>query len=137
MGGAVGGQHLPERSPNSREVVDTTPALQSRDDPLVVGESGNPSLPYIESVRHESRRPARRVHGLLLRMVGKTLGPYEILEPLGAGGMGEVYRARDTRLERDVAIKVSPAEFADDRERLARFEQEARAAAALNAGRRQ
>ena len=70
-------------------------------------------------------------------MVGKTLGPYEILEPLGAGGMGEVYRARDTRLERDVAIKVSPAEFADDRERLARFEQEARAAAALNAGRRQ
>lgn len=63
---------------------------------------------------------------------GSTLGPYEILAPLGTGGMGEVYRARDTRLGREVAIKVLPAGFADDRERLARFEQEARAAAALN-----
>ncbi len=65
-------------------------------------------------------------------MVGKTLGHYEILEPLGAGGMGEVYRARDTKLDRDVAIKVLPEEYASDPERLARFEQEARAAAALN-----
>ena len=65
-------------------------------------------------------------------MVGKTLGHYEILEPLGKGGMGEVYRGKDTRLGRKVAIKVLPAEFASDPERLARFEQEARAAAALN-----
>ena len=65
-------------------------------------------------------------------MIGTSLGPYKILEQLGAGGMGEVYLAEDTRLGRKVAIKVLPAEFASDPERLARFEQEARAAAALN-----
>jgi eukaryotic-like serine/threonine-protein kinase len=63
---------------------------------------------------------------------GTKLGPYEILAPLGAGGMGEVYRARDTRLGRDVAIKVLPESFAADPDRLRRFEQEARAVAALN-----
>jgi Tol biopolymer transport system component len=60
------------------------------------------------------------------------LGPYEILAPLGAGGMGEVYRARDARLSREVAIKVLPAAVASDPERLKRFEKEARAASALN-----
>ena len=63
---------------------------------------------------------------------GTRLGPYELLSPLGAGGMGEVYRARDTRLEREVAIKVLPAELASDPERLKRFEKEARSASALN-----
>ena len=63
---------------------------------------------------------------------GSRLGPYEILSLLGAGGMGEVYRARDERLGREVAIKVLPATFAADPERLQRFEQEARATAALN-----
>ncbi len=63
---------------------------------------------------------------------GTRLGPYEIVAPIGAGGMGEVYRAHDTRLGRDVAIKVLPAEFASDPERLRRFEQEARAVAALD-----
>jgi serine/threonine protein kinase/Tol biopolymer transport system component len=63
---------------------------------------------------------------------GEKLGPYEILSPLGAGGMGEVYRARDTRLGRDVAIKVLPESFASDADRLRRFEQEARTVAALN-----
>ncbi|HTO85907.1 MAG TPA: protein kinase [Thermoanaerobaculia bacterium] len=63
---------------------------------------------------------------------GTRLGPYEILTRIGAGGMGEVYRARDTRLGREVAIKVLPAEFSEDPERLKRFEQEARAASALN-----
>ncbi|HEX9799543.1 MAG TPA: serine/threonine-protein kinase, partial [Thermoanaerobaculia bacterium] len=60
------------------------------------------------------------------------LGPYQIVAPLGAGGMGEVYRARDTRLGREVAIKVLPAEVASDPERLRRFEQEARAASAIH-----
>jgi serine/threonine protein kinase len=63
---------------------------------------------------------------------GSKLGPYEILSPLGAGGMGEVYRARDSRLQREVAIKIIPPAFARDQERLLRFEREARAAAALN-----
>jgi Tol biopolymer transport system component/predicted Ser/Thr protein kinase len=63
---------------------------------------------------------------------GSRLGPYEILAPLGAGGMGEVYRARDTRLGREIAIKVLPAELSGDAERRARFEQEARSASALN-----
>src|SRR5579864_464386 len=63
---------------------------------------------------------------------GTSLGPYEILGTIGAGGMGEVYRARDPRLGREVAIKVLPSQFSADSERLRRFEQEARAAAALN-----
>jgi Tol biopolymer transport system component len=63
---------------------------------------------------------------------GTKLGPYEIVSPLGAGGMGEVYRARDTRLGRDVAIKVLPEALAHDADRLRRFEQEARTIAALN-----
>ena len=63
---------------------------------------------------------------------GARLGPYEVLAPLGAGGMGEVYRARDTRLGREVAIKVLPAERLPTRAAAARFVQEARAASALN-----
>ena len=63
---------------------------------------------------------------------GSKLGPYEILSPLGAGGMGEVYRARDTRLGREVAVKVLPASLSSDADRLRRFEQEARAASQLN-----
>jgi Tol biopolymer transport system component len=63
---------------------------------------------------------------------GKRLGPYEILEPLGAGGMGEVYRARDPRLKRDVALKVLPEDLASEPERLERFEREAQTLAALN-----
>ena len=62
---------------------------------------------------------------------GTRLGPYEILGPLGAGGMGEVYRAHDPRLEREVAIKVLPEEVTD-RDRLRRFEKEARATGGLN-----
>jgi serine/threonine protein kinase len=58
-------------------------------------------------------------------MIGTTLGPYQILSKLGEGGMGEVYRARDSKLKRDVAIKVLPEAFARDPERLARFEREA------------
>jgi len=63
---------------------------------------------------------------------GTILGNYEIVAPIGAGGMGEVYRARDIRLARDVAIKILPASLANDSDRMRRFEHEARAVAALN-----
>ena len=62
---------------------------------------------------------------------GARLGPYEVVSALGAGGMGEVYKARDTRLDRTVAIKVLPSEVAGDSDLRARFEREARAVAAL------
>ncbi len=65
-------------------------------------------------------------------MIGKTLGPYRILEKIGEGGMGEVYKATDTRLERTVAIKVLPAHVASDPERKQRFEREAKTVAALS-----
>src|SRR5258708_22765949 len=63
---------------------------------------------------------------------GSRLGPYEVVSPLGAGGMGEVWKARDPRLGREVAIKVLPDDLSADPERLKRFEREARAASALN-----
>jgi serine/threonine protein kinase len=63
---------------------------------------------------------------------GQKIGPYEVTGPLGAGGMGEVYRARDARRGRDVALKILPPAFASDPERLARFEREAQVLAALN-----
>jgi serine/threonine protein kinase len=63
---------------------------------------------------------------------GSRLGPYEILAPIGAGGMGEVYRARDSRLDRDVAIKILPETFAADADRLMRFTREAKTLASLN-----
>src|SRR5688572_9516522 len=63
---------------------------------------------------------------------GARFGSYEIAAKIGAGGMGEVYRARDTRLDRDVALKILPEAFANDPERLARFEREAKTLAALN-----
>ncbi len=64
--------------------------------------------------------------------LGTRVGPYEVLSALGAGGMGEVYRARDTRLGREVAIKVLPEAFAADAERVARFQREAQVLASLN-----
>src|SRR5262245_4885507 len=63
---------------------------------------------------------------------GTRLGPYEVTAAIGAGGMGEVYRARDTKLNRDVALKVLPASVASDPDRLARFHREAQVLAALN-----
>ena len=64
--------------------------------------------------------------------IGTRVGPYEIMAPIGAGGMGEVYRATDTKLKRDVATKVLPEDVANDRERLARFEREAHVFASLS-----
>src|SRR5881398_2334281 len=63
---------------------------------------------------------------------GARIGPFNVIAPLGAGGMGQVYRARDSRLNREVAIKVLPPEFADNPDRMARFEREAQSLAALN-----
>ena len=63
---------------------------------------------------------------------GTTLGPYSVTAKIGEGGMGEVYRARDTKLDRDVALKVLPQAFTDDPDRFARFEREARALASLD-----
>src|SRR5439155_15884297 len=67
-----------------------------------------------------------------MALINKTIANYEVISKIGEGGMGEVYRARDTKLGRDVAIKVLPAAFSADTERLRRFEQEAQAAGALN-----
>ena len=65
-------------------------------------------------------------------MIAHTIGPYRVLDKIGEGGMGEVYRARDPRLNREVAIKVLPERLANDPQALARFESEARAVAALS-----
>ncbi|HUL80049.1 MAG TPA: serine/threonine-protein kinase, partial [Vicinamibacteria bacterium] len=70
--------------------------------------------------------------GALPLAAGDRVGPYEIVGPLGAGGMGEVYRARDQRLERDVAVKLLPDELTENKDRLRRFEEEAKAAGTLN-----
>jgi Tol biopolymer transport system component len=84
-------------------------------------------------VKADYFRVAYDYNGARMALIsGSKLGPYEIQSVIGAGGMGEVYRARDARLDRTVAIKVLPASFSADRDRLQRFAQEARAAAALN-----
>ena len=85
-----------------------------------------------ESARLLERPPAEAATQPLRVARGTRLGPYEVVERIGAGGMGEVYRARDTRLGRDVAVKVLPPELAGDPDRLRRFEHEAKAVAALN-----
>src|SRR5712691_5436198 len=84
------------------------------------------------STRQSYTQPIRRWREPMAILPGKRLGPYEILSAIGAGGMGEVYRARDTRLDRIVAIKVLPAHLADEPERRERFEREARTIASLN-----
>ena len=80
----------------------------------------------------ETRPPGLGTTDLRVDLIGRQIGSYKVLSPIGAGGMGEVYRARDTKLGRDVAIKVLPARFAEDRDRVARFEREARMLATLN-----
>ena len=88
------------------------------------------------SLHHLLRNPGLLAEYRLCASValtaGSRLGPYEILGQIGAGGMGEVYRAKDPRLGREVAIKVLPASFSQDADRLRRFEQEAKAAGVLN-----
>jgi serine/threonine-protein kinase len=96
----------------------------------LLAADGEPG-PFLESVRLDlADAPAARAS--LALAPGRRLGPYEIVALLGAGGMGEVYRARDTRLGREVALKVLPQSAHDDADRLRRFDEEARAASALN-----
>src|SRR5215217_8785851 len=97
--------------------------------------SGNPAAvarQFAAQGRCRTRRPARIIHYSLALTPGTRLGLYEIVAPLGVGGMGEVYRASDSRLKRQVAIKVLPQTMAADPERLARFQREAEVLAALN-----
>ena len=79
-----------------------------------------------------ARLPASGSDSPTSSIIGTTLGHYRIVKKIGSGGMGEVYSARDTRLDRDVAIKVLPPRFAADPERLERFEREAKATAAMS-----
>src|SRR5262245_54037798 len=95
-------------------------------------ESDTPASATCDSTRGEWARPKRDYNPAMPLASGVKLGHYEIISPLGAGGMGQVYRARDLKLKRDVAIKVLPDDVAGDRERLARFQREAEALAALN-----
>src|SRR5215472_682722 len=92
-------------------------------------------LPRLAGVgRGKLSRPGEVPRGARNRLLtpATKLGPYEIAAPLGAGGMGQVYRARDTKLNRDVALKVLPEAFAKDTERMARFRREAQVLASLN-----
>src|SRR5262249_47498580 len=127
-------------------VSGTLPAAsKNRSDQEFRSASGRESLRAVDSAGCGSRGEAGqgRLRLQLLRRaaadragqamnVGTKLGPYEILSAIGAGGMGEVYRARDTRLNRDVALKVLPEAFATDPDRLARFKREAQVLASLN-----
>jgi serine/threonine protein kinase len=81
---------------------------------------------------HQVQFAAQYFLALSMLTPGTRLGPYEVAAQIGVGGMGEVYRARDTTLDREVAIKVLPSGFATDPERLARFKREAKTLAALN-----
>src|SRR5215217_1045949 len=97
--------------------------------------SGNPAAvarQFAAQGRCRTRRPARIIHYSLALTPGTRLGLYEIVAPLGVGGMGEVYRATDTSLKRQVAIKVLPQTLAVDPDRLARLQREAEVLAALN-----
>lgn len=102
------------------------------DHPDVADELRAAHAQWLRSLLRAAETPHRRAKRGGSLATGQVLLHYEILGPLGAGGMGEVYRARDTRLDRDVAIKVLPDEFASVRERLRRFEREAKALASLN-----
>ncbi|NIP90284.1 MAG: protein kinase, partial [Gammaproteobacteria bacterium] len=96
-------------------------------DDFALSHAAWPRLPFLDWFTSGSRPN----HAGAFELIGKTLGHYEILGALGKGGMGEVYRARDTKLGRDVAIKVLPREMSGDPERVARFEREARLLASL------
>jgi serine/threonine protein kinase len=130
----------PERWQQVKEVLDLALQMDAADRPAFVGRAclTDQSLQReVESllasgagVAENFLKSAPPDHGWIAK--GTRFGSYEILNLIGAGGMGEVYRARDPRLRRDVAVKVLPSVVSSDPDRLRRFEQEAQAAAALN-----
>ena len=124
--------HAAQARPN--DLTRPVPRRGMRVDSPCKWRSNRCSLPSAAAAGFMST-PAGRPAGCSARtasFVGRQLGPYAIQSPLGAGGMGEVYRARDTKLGRDVAIKILPRIFTSDPDRLARFEREARLLASLN-----
>ena len=112
-----------------REACGVDEALRREVESLLVYADRAQAFMATPAVHVAAVAPAERVAS---RLAGMRLGPYEVGALLGAGGMGEVYRARDTKLGRDVAIKILPDAFATDTDRRARFEREARLLAALN-----
>jgi serine/threonine protein kinase len=129
----------PERWQQAREVLADALELKPEDRPAFldrVCSSDNSLRREVERLLSSSgEAKSSFLESSALRvtlMPGTKLGEYEVQKLIGSGGMGEVYRARDTRLGRDVAIKVLPSFLSQDSDRLRRFEQEARAAAALN-----
>jgi len=117
---------LAQAKPEVREEVEALLAQQHSDGPLDRSALDLLTSDDAETVDDSLAQPAMRLEP------GQTLGPYVVASTLGRGGMGEVYRARDTKLDRDVAIKVLPAVFGSDPERVVRFQREARTLAALN-----
>src|SRR6266487_7111376 len=122
----IHGLHEPHSTSSMRSACRCAPA----------GFPSNLNDRHAARCRYRNRRGASTWQNLQIATMtlqpGTRFGAYEIQAPLGAGGMGEVYRARDTRLQRDVAIKVLPELFASDPERLARFEREAHLLSSLN-----
>src|SRR5262249_17103957 len=121
----------PHLHPRGRAREGARPARAAAEDPVLPLARLAEDRPELRSAPQQP--PLPEVGGREMTLTaGSRLGPYEVLSPLGAGGMGEVYRARDSKLDRDVAIKVLPPELTSDPEALARFEREAKAVAALS-----
>ena len=121
------------------ERITGVPFARMRTDLLACAEEalGNrlndvPWFVFRSGARLTTMNASRNAKPRMALSAGTRLGPYEILAALGAGGMGKVYRARDAKLNRDVALKVLPESFASDSDRLARFKREARVLASLN-----
>jgi eukaryotic-like serine/threonine-protein kinase len=106
--------------------------LQSEVESLLAYEGKAESFMEVPALQVVARQFAEKQAVNMVQRSGTKVGPYEILAPLGAGGMGEVYRARDSKLNRDVALKILPAVFSNDAERMARFRREAQVLASLN-----
>ena len=120
---------LEERSAFLAQACDGDDALRQEVESLLANDSA--AAPFLETPAFEMVAGGLADAGRT-QMIGRELGPYTILAPLGAGNMGEVYRARDSKLGRDVAIKILPSHFTDDPERRVRFAREARLLATLN-----